>query len=328
MTHTSPKAVTRAWLCFSTERSELGRLGQGYEEVLGEYYTWDDTVNNSKRVAEGDILLLWNRNDGLLGFSVVEEILVRERVAKVRPRCPRCNATDVRRRRPPYRCGERGCNHVFSEPVEERLEVTQYIANYAAGWTMPRTPLSPDECRQLATRTKSQLSIREVDLAKLDSYLAALPNSDTETYRRRDARLQGGHRLTVARVRIGQESFRRELRRKYGSTCAVTGETHEAVLEAAHLYRFAESGEHHEDGGLLLRRDVHALFDRLLVTVNPESLEVVVDDELKSDPYYSSLHGAQLKVSVPARTREWLALHYEQFVAPRTHARSKMTARG
>ena len=58
---------------------------------------------------------------------------------------------------------------------------------------------------------------------------------------------------------------------RYGATASVTGAQPDAVLDAAHLYTFAERPVHIDGGGLLLRADVHRLFDRLLLTFNPET---------------------------------------------------------
>ena len=55
----------------------------------------------------------------------------------------------------------------------------------------------------------------------------------------------------------------------YQRKCAVTGERTLPALEAAHIKPFAEGGSHNPQNGLLLRRDIHALFDGGYVTVTP-----------------------------------------------------------
>ncbi|MFH8991606.1 HNH endonuclease [Streptomyces sp. NPDC017940] len=70
-----------------------------------------------------------------------------------------------------------------------------------------------------------------------------------------------GRREARMRRRVGQEAFRARLFREQGEVCAFAGPTSADALEAAHLYSYAESGEHHEYGGLLLRSDIHRLFD-------------------------------------------------------------------
>ena len=52
----------------------------------------------------------------------------------------------------------------------------------------------------------------------------------------------------------------------------MTGPQPSEVLDAAHLYSYASHATHRVDGGLLLRADVHRMFDRLLLTLDPETM--------------------------------------------------------
>jgi putative restriction endonuclease len=79
----------------------------------------------------------------------------------------------------------------------------------------------------------------------------------------------------------------------------MTGERVLPVLEAAHIRPYAEGGEHRIDNGLLLRSDLHTLFDRGYVTVTPElRVEVSrrVREEFNNGRHYYSLHGQQIHV--------------------------------
>lgn len=66
----------------------------------------------------------------------------------------------------------------------------------------------------------------------------------------------------VTTRRLGQQSFQVMVLSAYGRRCAVTGERIRPVLQAAHILPVAEGGQHRIDNGLLLRSDVHTLFDR------------------------------------------------------------------
>lgn len=70
--------------------------------------------------------------------------------------------------------------------------------------------------------------------------------------------------------RLGQGAFRFIVTDAYERRCAVTGERTLPALEAAHVKPFGQSGPHDVDNGLLLRRDLHALFDRGYLTVTPD----------------------------------------------------------
>ncbi|MBD85884.1 MAG: hypothetical protein CL743_05135, partial [Chloroflexi bacterium] len=79
------------------------------------------------------------------------------------------------------------------------------------------------------------------------------------------------------RERRGQPQFRDNLLRAYGGKCSITGEGPEEVLEAVHIVPHAEFGPYELDNGLLMRADIHCLFDEKLLSINPatRSIELV-----------------------------------------------------
>jgi putative restriction endonuclease len=92
------------------------------------------------------------------------------------------------------------------------------------------------------------------------------------------------------RRRLGQGSFQMLVTDTYERRCAVTGERALPTLEAAHVLPVSEGGRHVVDNGLLLRSDVHRLFDRGYVTVTPD-YQFRVSRRLKDEfdngePYY------------------------------------------
>lgn len=83
------------------------------------------------------------------------------------------------------------------------------------------------------------------------------------------------------RPRLGQGTFRYALEQAYGR-CAVTGEHSLPALDAAHIVPYGEGGDHALENGLLLRADVHRLFDSGYVTVTPD-YEFRVSHRLRDD---------------------------------------------
>jgi putative restriction endonuclease len=75
---------------------------------------------------------------------------------------------------------------------------------------------------------------------------------------------------TVVTPRLGQGVFRLAVTRAYDSACAVTQEHSLPALEAAHIQPYGKGGEHQVQNGMLLRSDVHRLFDKGYVTVTPD----------------------------------------------------------
>jgi putative restriction endonuclease len=106
----------------------------------------------------------------------------------------------------------------------------------------------------------------------------------------------------AVRPRLGQGLFSLAVRDAYGGACAVTHEHSAPVLEAAHIMPYARGGEHRVDNGLLLRRDLHRLYDRGYVTVTADHVFRVGDslrEEFKNGRSYYGLDGSV--VMVPAR---------------------------
>lgn len=102
----------------------------------------------------------------------------------------------------------------------------------------------------------------------------------------------------LGRRRLGQGSFRVLVTDAYERRCAVTGERTLPVLQAAHIKPVARSGEHRIDNGLLLRSDVHTLFDTGYVTVTPD-LRFQVSRRLRDDwsngQVYYELDGREIR---------------------------------
>jgi putative restriction endonuclease len=85
----------------------------------------------------------------------------------------------------------------------------------------------------------------------------------------------------LVKPRLGQGTFRAVVTDVYGA-CAVTGEHSLPVLEAAHIKPFSQEGPHDVRNGILLRSDVHRLFDHGYVTITPEH-RFEVSDRLRKD---------------------------------------------
>jgi len=116
-------------------------------------------------------------------------------------------------------------------------------------------------------------------------------------------------RKRVAReiaVRRGQAAFRARLIAAHGC-CAMTGCTATAALEAAHVVRYQGPGSNHPDNGMLLRADVHTLFDLGLLAVEPDSYTILVAPTLAGSEY-ESLQGQPLRGGA-APSKQALRLH-------------------
>jgi putative restriction endonuclease len=80
----------------------------------------------------------------------------------------------------------------------------------------------------------------------------------------------GGSAPQLIAARRGQGAFRLMVMDAYERRCAITGERTLPVLEAAHIRPFAEHQQHEVTNGILMRSDIHRLYDRGLVTVDAD----------------------------------------------------------
>jgi putative restriction endonuclease len=100
-------------------------------------------------------------------------------------------------------------------------------------------------------------------------------------------------------ARLGQGAFRALVTDAYTRRCAISGERTLPALEAAHIKPYAESGPNRTENGLLLRSDLHRLFDAGYVTVTPERrIEVSrrIKAEFENGRDYYRFHGERLIV--------------------------------
>ena len=86
----------------------------------------------------------------------------------------------------------------------------------------------------------------------------------------------------LIRPRLGQGAFRLAVTDAYNRECAITGGRVLPALEAAHIQSYSSGGEHEVSNGLLLRRDIHSVFDAGYLTFD-ENLRVVVSDRVRTE---------------------------------------------
>ena len=146
-------------------------------------------------------------------------------------------------------------------------------------------------------------SVASTDPTSKNSIQQALPSIDERV-------------LSVILTRRGQPGFRAALLKAYRSTCAFSGCIDHAVLEAAHIVPHAEQEDYRTSNGILLRADIHTLFDLQLISVNPSSGRIAVAPSLSSQ--YKHFHGMTLQLPVENRDYpDHLALmqHYQSWRA-------------
>lgn len=132
--------------------------------------------------------------------------------------------------------------------------------------------------------TQTDLLLSEAEREELNSPEEA----PTDDY---DARVRAIRQIVARR---GQPKFRDGLLNAYAGACAVTDSNTPAVLEAAHIrpYRGPESNV--LPNGLLLRTDIHTLFDLALLAIDPATNRVAISKSLAGSDY-AELEGKPLR---------------------------------
>jgi hypothetical protein len=117
-------------------------------------------------------------------------------------------------------------------------------------------------------------------------------------------------KTTTQKARPGQALFRADLMRRYNGRCVVTRFAVPEVLEAAHVMPHTGDPKwDHADNGLLLRRDLHSLFDAMLWSIDPKSNRMRLSERLKATSY-GKFDGRLIAHQVASALLE---VHFRQF---------------
>lgn len=320
----------RAWvlLTFGDDRGWGGNAG--YKDDPTRLYRYDNFVPNHRQLRAGDVALIRSKEQ-MLGVAEIKEIR-ESQGQKERYRCPECGTGHIWRRliTADYRCSK---GHVFVVPVVTGIQCTNYEADFGTSFVATPAALSLEELRDACLSYNQQLAMQRIDLTMLMRRLA-------EASPAAGILVQGGYidkhagainhhhdgddgytpssdllREEVFRSilsRRGQQRFRDRLRQRYGAVCMVSGCTVFDVVEAAHISPFRSTRDNHPENGLLLRADLHTLFDLDLLGVDPERLTVHLHASVRPAGY-GQFDGTELRCvrsKRPSRTAlaaRWVA---------------------
>ncbi|MDP3896767.1 MAG: HNH endonuclease [Mesorhizobium sp.] len=188
------------------------------------------------------------------------------------------------------------------ETIAEMLPAT-LVTTRSSGISVP-----DDVAVELEKRLPPRLPL----LPTIGSELADDPSFDPDSVE--DERERA---IRAIRVRRGQPAFRAALLEAYGRRCAITGCAVADVLEAAHITPYLGRLTHHVSNGLLLRTDLHTLFDCGLLAIEPVTRTVVIAEALKISSY-SKLAGTRLRQpeeAARAPSKRNLEKRYREFGA-------------
>ena len=321
--------MPRAWSCITVGDDRQYGGNSGYDDELTSKYSFDSNVANHKQVSQGDLIVLRGSHHAL-GVAKVKEVTSSTGTKLIR-RCPVCQTTGLKERakkHPKWRCNN---GHEFEDPSEGEEPVSKYVALFGGTFVRLEHPISVTQLKGTALRPSDQLSIEELDLARLErllfpagekvlgmvvatGFLKSPASDEADEELEPDVAPSAADEreqvLRAIKVRRGQSSFRRGLIKRYGSRCLVTGCGLEAILEAAHIAPYRNASHNDPSNGLLLRADIHTLFDLYLMRIDPITLTVTFDESVCHEGY-SAYHGKQLQIGIKRPSSACLEIRAE-----------------
>lgn len=121
-------------------------------------------------------------------------------------------------------------------------------------------------------------------------------------------------RQYLMKVRLGQGAFRVQLTDAYNRRCAISGEKTLPALEAAHIKPFSYSGPHYLSNGLLLRADLHKLYDSGYLTITKDydvEVSAKIKAEFENGRDYYKYHGSKMVILPKRKTDQPQAEYIE-----------------
>ncbi|BAZ33102.1 hypothetical protein NIES4074_56120 [Cylindrospermum sp. NIES-4074] len=331
----------RAWSLLTYAEGGQQKYGgnDGYFDKVSQTYDYHKKVINYDQLHQGDIVLIRN-NDQLFGISKINKISIHQDIRQQK-RCPKCNRTKIDPRKKTkyiYRCFK--CKYEFNEPIITSLQGELFTAYYGDYFIPTKDAVNIEDLKKASLDNMRQLSIRPIDFQKIEATLlknvpgvAILLNKNVssnhlKSYECEDIKnndnsniseyipIEDDERQILYRQikeRQGQPEFRKALISRYGSQCMISGYKLLEVVEAAHISSYRGLKDNHPENGLLLRTDLHTLFDLDLLGIEPEFLQVKLHQKVL-DTGYKCLEGRKLICSKFKPSKEALKSRWSLFL--------------
>jgi putative restriction endonuclease len=281
---------------------------RAYDDDLSSRYDYDSNVPNSRQVQIGDTAVIVDK-ENILAFAVITDINTSTGTKQI-TKCPECGSTNYEPRvtkKPKYRCNH---GHEFKTPNSTIVKVTQFQAIYRNNFISiignnPVSILRP----YYSNGYNRNLSIQKIAFAFFEKHFQEVPKlliqgntilQPTEALMEEEGEYtpnNNDERENIARqikARRGQAKFRNNLIKRYGRICMISGCEILDILEAAHINPYKGDKDNHVSNGLLLRSDLHTLFDLNLIGIDPQKLAIDINYKVRMNGY-EEYHGQFLK---------------------------------
>ncbi|MEZ2587301.1 HNH endonuclease [Kluyvera intermedia] len=289
----------KAWSFKAVGQDDLRYFGNnGYHDDSTSFYRYDNFVPNHKQVKKGDIVIVTDRKN-VLGISVIDNLSSAPYI-KIRNRCPHEDCAPAKLihrkfKKPEWRCSN---GHEFDYPKVEDAPALEFKADYKKNYK-PINSVSITDLISNTPRYNVQSSIQEINIewanhlfGGVNQLSPAEADSDDTLLNAEDQR-----KAVICQIkqRRGQKAFRDSLL-TLAAQCAVSNCAIVDILEAAHIAAYKNDTHNHVSNGLLLRCDMHTLYDLDLFAIDPDSLIIYFAPQIQ-DKEYTRYHGKKLHVS-------------------------------
>ncbi|WP_214072642.1 HNH endonuclease signature motif containing protein [Mucilaginibacter sp. dw_454] len=286
----------KLWILKSKgEKSAFGG-NDGYADKPDAYYIYDNFVKNHNKLKRGDYVVIADKMY-ISGFGIVDQIEIKGGLQKKRYSCPICGIKEHSARKnktPKYKCRK---GHEFDNPIEVETEIQEYTADYSRKFISVPEKTSVHLLENYYINRNPYYSIQQANASFLmDKFpdlltqlgspagisLTGPGNGPPYVPSAKDER---DFRTGRSYYRPEQSKFRNDLFNRYGEKCMLTGCTVATAIEASHICHYRGPDDNHCENGILLRRDVHSLFDADLLGICPADLTIVLNTELQNTEY-------------------------------------------
>ena len=190
---------------------------------------------------------------------------------------------------------------IFGSTDRWVVQLLSHGENYVKEWPWPITPFPKAIAHEMlqhqlqfyfldlfeSNNIRSQRSTSRKKIAKDDELL-------DETFDPQQIIDERERILASVVQRQGQSGFRSNLLEVYGYRCAISGCDAMEVLEAAHIFPYKGEKTNHISNRLILRSDLHTLFDLGLLMIDANTLSIYISSKLMNT-VYSELMGKTLQ---------------------------------
>lgn len=172
------------------------------------------------------------------------------------------------------------------EPIQQRvLQGKITFSDQSSGGSLSKG--DPDVAAALEAAWQAHIKQREHKGYQLDPAMKAATKAldQQDFFNPPDLAEERKRMLASILQRRGQAQFRKELLEAYDRKCAITACDAVEALEAAHIIPHVDMDNYDPINGILLRADLHTLFDRHLLVIEPDKWRVLLAPSLQHTQY-------------------------------------------